>query len=75
MIGGGTCSPLLCELIAERLGLELLAGPAEASALGNILLQLQALGEIESAEQGALRILSESGLRHYRPGEKRSFQL
>lgn len=75
MIGGGTCSPLLCELIAERLGLELLAGPVEASALGNVLLQLQALGEIESAEQGALRILAESGMRHYRPGEKRSFQL
>lgn len=52
MIGGGAKSSLLCKLIAKRLDVEITAGPYEASALGNILVQLKALGEIASIEEG-----------------------
>lgn len=52
MIGGGAKSSLLCRLIAKRLDVEITAGPYEASALGNILVQLKALGEIASIEEG-----------------------
>ena len=52
MIGGGAKSSLLCKLIAKRLDVEITAGPYEASALGNILVQLKAIGEIESMEEG-----------------------
>ncbi|MBS9781612.1 MAG: rhamnulokinase [Clostridiales bacterium] len=52
MIGGGAKSSLLCELISKKLGVELIAGPFEASALGNILIQLKAQGEIEDMQSG-----------------------
>ena len=52
MIGGGAKSSLLCRLIAKRLDVKITAGPYEASALGNILVQLKAMGEIGSIEEG-----------------------
>jgi len=52
MIGGGAKSSLLCKLIAKRLDVSITAGPYEASALGNIIVQLKALGEIKTIEEG-----------------------
>ena len=52
LMGGGTKDGFLCELSAESLGIPVIAGPVEATALGNIILQLIALGEIESIEEG-----------------------
>lgn len=44
IVGGGSQNELLCQLTADRLGLPLLAGPVEATALGNILLTARAQG-------------------------------
>ena len=52
LVGGGTKDGFLCELTAQSLGIPVIAGPVEATALGNIVLQLIALGEIESIEKG-----------------------
>ena len=52
LMGGGTKDGFLCELSAQSLGIPVIAGPVEATALGNIILQLIALGEIESIEEG-----------------------
>ncbi len=58
IIGGGSNNSLLNELTSEATGLEVIAGPAEATAIGNILLQAVAAGEIDSpAEVG--RIIEE----------------
>ena len=52
LMGGGTKDGFLCELAAQSLGIPVVAGPIEATALGNIVLQLIALGEIETIEKG-----------------------
>lgn len=52
LMGGGTKDGFLCELASQSLGIPVIAGPVEATALGNIILQLIALGEIESIEKG-----------------------
>ncbi|MEE1321749.1 MAG: FGGY-family carbohydrate kinase, partial [Acutalibacteraceae bacterium] len=52
LMGGGTKDGFLCELASQSLGIPVVAGPVEATALGNIVLQLIALGEIESIEKG-----------------------
>ncbi len=52
LMGGGTKDGFLCELTAQSLGIPVIAGPIEATALGNIVLQLIALGEIKSIEEG-----------------------
>lgn len=52
LMGGGTKDGFLCELAAQSSGIPVVAGPVEATALGNIVLQLIALGEIETIEKG-----------------------
>jgi rhamnulokinase len=44
IVGGGALNELLCQLTADRLGLPVLAGPVEATAIGNVLVQARAQG-------------------------------
>ena len=46
VVGGGSRNELLCQLTADILGCEVLAGPAEATLIGNVLVQLAAIGEV-----------------------------
>ena len=46
MIGGGARNELLCRLTADLVGRPVLAGPVEATALGNVLMQARAVGEL-----------------------------
>jgi rhamnulokinase len=48
VIGGGVRNELLCALTADVLGRPVLAGPVEATALGNVLGQARAVGELGS---------------------------
>jgi rhamnulokinase len=47
IVGGGANNALLCRLAARRTGLPVVAGPVEATALGNILVQARAVGQID----------------------------
>jgi rhamnulokinase len=44
VVGGGARNELLCRLTADACGVPVLAGPVEAAALGNVLVQARALG-------------------------------
>jgi rhamnulokinase len=44
IVGGGALNVLLCQLTADRSGLPVLAGPVEATAIGNVLVQARAQG-------------------------------
>ena len=46
VVGGGARNQLLCQLTADLLDRPVLAGPVEATALGNVLVQALALGEL-----------------------------
>jgi len=71
VIGGGSQNELLCQLTADACGLPVLAGPVEASALGNVLVQARALGE-PLPDLSAMRALVRSThqLRRYEPQGK-----
>jgi rhamnulokinase len=71
VIGGGSQNELLCQLTADACGLPVLAGPVEASALGNVLVQARALGE-PLPDLAAMRALVRSThhLRRYEPQAK-----
>lgn len=52
LLGGGTKDGFLCQLTADSIDMPVTAGPVEATALGNIILQLIALGEINDINEG-----------------------
>lgn len=49
IVGGGSQNELLCQLTADRSGLAVLAGPVEATAIGNVLVQSRAQGFVSGS--------------------------
>ncbi len=69
IVGGGCQNTLLCQLTADATGLPVIAGPAEGTALGNLLVQARACGAI-TGDRTALRqvAIASSELITYQPG-------
>jgi rhamnulokinase len=69
VIGGGARSALGCRLIAELTGRAVLAGPVEATALGNVLVQARGAGELGSLAE--MREVAAASARPdtYEPGD------
>lgn len=59
MVGGGINAKLLCKFTADACGVEVVAGPSEATAMGNIAVQLMAMGEIKDLGE-ARKIIKDS---------------
>jgi rhamnulokinase len=70
VIGGGARNALLCQLTADVTGREVLAGPVEATALGNVLVQARATGELGSLSD--MRAVSAASFEpvHYEPSRE-----
>lgn len=67
ILGGGTKDGLLCQMTADCLRIPVIAGPIEATALGNIIIQLTALGEIKDINQGRILIKNTETVKEYTP--------
>ncbi len=67
LLGGGTKDGFLCQLTADSIDMPVVAGPVEATALGNIILQLIALGEIKNINEGRQLISKTHTLKTYNP--------
>ncbi|MDE7388423.1 MAG: rhamnulokinase, partial [Muribaculaceae bacterium] len=51
IIGGGSLNTLLNRLTARAAGMEVIAGPVEATAIGSLLLQAETIGAIRSRSE------------------------
>lgn len=67
ILGGGTKDGLLCRMTADCTGIPVIAGPVEATALGNILIQLAALGEVKDIEEGRALIAATEPVKRFAP--------
>lgn len=56
VVGGGALNEVLCRRTADRTGIPVLAGPVEATAIGNVLVQARAAG-FAGADLESLRAL------------------
>jgi rhamnulokinase len=69
VVGGGARNALLCQLTADACGRPVLAGPVEATALGNVLVQARAAGAISGGLSALRELLVETQeIVRYRPG-------
>lgn len=67
IIGGGSRNRLLCQLTADATGLPVTAGPVEATALGNAIVQAISQGALPNVAQARRLIAARSDLEHYEP--------
>ena len=69
VIGGGMQNELLSQFAADAMQRPVVAGPIEATAMGNMLMQALALGHIGSLDQGREVVRNSFQVRTYDPGD------
>ncbi|KUN23694.1 carbohydrate kinase [Streptomyces antibioticus] len=67
IVGGGTRNALLCRLTADACGLPVVAGPTEAAALGNVLVQARTHGLVGDLADGRALLTRTQPLTRYEP--------
>ena len=70
IVGGGTQNTLLCQFTANATNLPVIAGPVEATAIGNIMVQAIALDYLPSIAEGRKLIRQSFDLVEYQPQEQ-----
>jgi rhamnulokinase len=69
VVGGGSQNALLCQWTADATGRIVLAGPVEATAMGNVLVQMLGLGLIGSLAEGREVVRRSVGVTRFEPRE------
>ena len=75
IVGGGSKNELLSQLAANATGKKIIAGPVEATALGNIIVQAIAKGKIESYEIARKIISASFPLKMYEPNDPERWKI
>jgi rhamnulokinase len=73
IIGGGSRNAVLCQFTANATGLPVSAGPAEATAAGNILMQAQCQGEVAGISEIREIVRRSFTLEHFEPRDVRKW--
>ncbi|WP_062378422.1 rhamnulokinase [Demequina pelophila] len=60
IVGGGSLNMLLCQRTADRAGVPVLAGPVEATAIGNVLIQGRALGAVKGSLESLRTLVADT---------------
>lgn len=69
MVGGGIQNKLLCQFTANAIGRPVWAGPVEASAVGNMLMQFVALGQCADLKEARKLVAASFPIERYEPAD------
>ena len=69
IVGGGTQNEQLCQMTADSCQCPVIAGPIEATAIGNVVMQAIASGEIDSVESGRAIVQHSFPVQRYEPSD------
>jgi rhamnulokinase len=72
VVGGGAANEVLCQLTADLTGLPVVAGPVEATAIGNLLVQLMADGGVSGLDEARALVRASVPLRRHEPAAETS---
>jgi len=67
IVGGGARNELLCQMTADATGREVVAGPSEATALGNAIVQMIAMGLLDDVDSARAMLARSVDLKRYEP--------
>ena len=67
VVGGGTKDGFLSQMTADACGIPVCAGPEEATAIGNLLVQLMAAGEAKTLSDARAIVAASFACKHYAP--------
>ena len=70
IIGGGSLNEHLDQFTSDSLGVEVLAGPQEGTAIGNIMLQAKAAGMVKDIWEMRKIIADSIKIKHFMPKDK-----
>ena len=70
IIGGGAHNKIVNQLTADATGIQVIAGPTEATAIGNIMLQAKALGRVKSLDEIREIVRNSFDVAEYTPSPK-----
>jgi len=73
IVGGGSKNRLLNQFTANATGLTVIAGPAEATVIGNAIVQLITLGELKNLHDARQIISNTKELKYYEPKDKEAW--
>ena len=74
IVGGGCQNTLLCQLSADACQRTVLAGPVEATAIGNVLTQLLGLGLVKTLDEGRQVVRRSFEVATYQPQHPEEWQ-
>ncbi len=73
IIGGGSQNKTLCQYTANVTGVKVIAGPAEGTAVGNLLMQAKALGYLKDLKEIRTVVRNSFRLAEYTPKETKEW--
>ncbi len=71
VVGGGTKDKFLSQMTADACGVAVCAGPEEATAIGNLMMQAIGAGEIKDLSEARQVVANSFELKHYEPTTSR----
>jgi rhamnulokinase len=74
IVGGGCLNRFLCQMTADACGREVVAGPVEAAALGNAMVQAVATGHLKNLAEGRAALKQSVEYQVYSPAQGAAWQ-